>query len=190
MSSCRRLTAAFLALSVFWPGLGRGQQADQPPAEQSAGQQEQENKPPKRPTLGPETAESRPTLGRSQDTGGPLTSTTTDARKLLRVHAIYIESMDNALSDRLIEGFAKGTPFRIVAKRSEADAILRGTCFDSRRLKRVHSEVFLSDLRGSPIWQDNILQPFNPPPLAQAVSDTASLIVAHLSESLREAQRR
>lgn len=148
----------------------------------------QEEKPP---TLGKQPQEQqRPTLGEPTSPGGPRTSTTTDIRKLMRVRTVYIQTMDNSLHDRLAEALSKMGPFRVVAKLSEADAILRGTCFDSRRLKRLHSEVFLTDPRGGSIWQDIIREPFNPPPLDKAVADSASVIVAHLGESLREAQRK
>lgn len=148
----------------------------------------QEEKPP---TLGKEPEQQqRPTLGEAPEGGGPRTSTTTDIRKLLRVHTVYIEAMDNSLNEKLAEALSKMGPFRVVAKRSEADAILRGTCFDARRLKKLHSEVFLTDPRGGSIWQDDVRQPFNPPLLERSVADSASIIVGHLGESLREAQRK
>src|SRR5215831_5811931 len=148
----------------------------------------QEEKPP---TLGKEPEQQqRPTLGETPSLGGPRTSTTTDSRKLMRVRSVYIEAIDNSLNEKLAEALSKAGPFRVVAKRNEADAVLRGTCFDSRRLKRLHTEVFLTDPRGGSIWQDIIREPFNPPPLDKAVTDSASMIVAHLGESLREAQRK
>jgi hypothetical protein len=156
----------------------------------------QEDKPP---TLGQEPEgqgqqqqqqQKKPTLGEAPSLGGPRNSTTTDIRKLLRVRTVYIETIDNSLNDKLAEAFSKTGPFRVVAKRNEADAILRGTCFDSRRLKSLHSEVFLTDPRGGPIWTDIVREPFNPPPLEKAVVDSASIIVTHLGESLREAQRK
>ena len=167
-----KLSQIFLALMLLGCTGARGQQE-------------------KPPTLGKEPEEQqRPTLGEAPSTGGPRTSTTTDIRKLQRVRTVYIEMIDNSLSEKLAEALSKMGPFRVVAKRSEADAILRGTCFDSRRLKRLHSEVFLTDPRGGSIWQDIIREPFNPPPLSKAVTDSASVIVAHLGESLREAQRK
>jgi hypothetical protein len=148
----------------------------------------QEEKPP---TLGKEPEQQqRPTLGEAPSAGGPRTSTTTDSRKLMRVRSVYIEAIDNSLNEKLAEALSKAGPFRVVAKRNEADAVLRGTCFDSRRLKRLHSEVFLTDPRGGSIWQDIIREPFNPPPLDKAVTDSAAVIVAHLGDSLREAQRK
>lgn len=138
------------------------------------------------PTLGPEPAgeKSAPSLY------GPRSSTTTDARRLLRIHSVYIETIDNGLNEKLAASLSARGPFRVVGKRNEADGVLRGTCFDSRRLKTVHSEVFLTDLHGTSIWQDVIRQPYNPPPLTQAVIESAHIIVAHISESIREAQRK
>jgi hypothetical protein len=148
----------------------------------------QEQKPP---TLGKEPEQQqKPTLGEAPSLGGPRTSTTTDSHKLLRVRTVFIETIDNSLNEKLGEALSKAGPFRVVAKRSEADAILRGTCFDSRRLKRLHSEVFLTDPRGGSIWQDIIREPFNPPALDKAVTDSAAVIAAHLGESIREAQRK
>lgn len=139
-----------------------------------------QEKPQERPTLGPAPA---PSLS------GPHSSTTNDPRKLLRIRTLFVERIDNSLSEKLVEGLAKMARFRIVGTRNQADAVLRGTCFDSHRLKIVHSEVFLSDRTGgSSIWQDNVRRPFNPPPLEKAVNDTASDILAHLGESIREAE--
>ena len=149
----------------------------------------QEEKPP---TLGkePEGQQQKPTLGEAPSLGGPRTSSTTDIRKLLRVRTVYIETIDNSLNEKLTEALSKTGPFQVVAKRNEADAIVRGTCTDLRRLKSLKSEVFLTDPRGGPIWTDIIREPFNPPPLDKAVTSSASMIVAHLGESLREAQRK
>jgi hypothetical protein len=151
----------------------------------------QEEKPP---TLGKDQEgqqqQQKPTLGEAPSLGSLRTSSTTDIRKLLRVRTVYIETIDNSLNEKLAEALSKTGPFQVVAKRNEADAILRGTCFDSRRLKKLHSEVFLTDPHGGPIWSDIIREPFNPPPLDKAVIDSASVIVAHLGESLREAQRK
>ena len=134
-------------------------------------------------------AQQRPTLGpQTPSLHGPRTSTTTDARKLARVQAIFVERMDNKFSEKLAEGLSKMGRFRVVASRKEADAVLRGTCFDSRRLKNVHSEVYLNDQSGgASIWQDSVRRPFNPPPLEAVVSETAQLILGHLKESVQEA---
>jgi hypothetical protein len=101
-----------------------------------------------------------------------------------------VERIDNVLSDHLIEGISKVGRFRIVSQPKEADATLRGSCLESRRLKRVHSEVFISDRNGASIWQDNIFRPYNPPSLDQAVTETAQLVVEHLRQSITEAQQK
>ena len=141
--------------------------------------EEQEQKP----TLGPAPA---PTLHEHS----PRTATVNDYRKLVRIRSIYIQRMDNALSDRLVVSLGKLGRFRIASKPKEADAIMTGSCLESRRLKRLHSEVFIADQRGGSIWQDNIFRPYNPPSLARAVNETAQLVADHLNESLREAGRR
>lgn len=138
--------------------------------------------PQQKPTLGPSPA---PSLN------GPRTAATTDPAKLLRIRTIYIETIDNGLSAELGESLAKSGRFRIVTKRDEADAVLRGSCLDSRRLRSLHSEIFLNDRRsGSSIWQDNIHQPFAPPALSKAVNETAKVILNHLTGSITQAQRR
>ncbi len=147
--------------------------------------QEREQKtgpPPERPTLGPPPA---PSLH------GPHTSTTTDPRKLMRIRNVFIERIDNYLSDRLVEGLAKTGRFKIVLNRKEADAVLSGSCADLPRLKTVHSTVSLNDRStGASIWQDDIRRRFNPPPLQQVVEATAGDIVQHLGDSITEAQRK
>lgn len=141
-----------------------------------------EEKSQRRPTLGPAPA---PSLY------GPRTSTTTDPRKLMRVHKIYVERMDNSLSEKLVEALGKLSRFRVAASLNEADAVLRGTCFDSRRLKTVRSEVYLNErLSGASIWQDSVRRPYNPPPLDKAVNEIVTLILTHLTESVAEAERR
>ena len=137
--------------------------------------------------------EERPTLGPRNGPGvvsGPDTSTTTDIKKLMRIRTLYVESIDNSLSDKLVESIGKGGRFRLVTKAKEADATLRGSCLESRRLKHVHSEVFISDRSGGSIWQDNIYRPFNPPALDKAVSDTATLVAEHLAQTVRQGDRR
>lgn len=151
---------------------GRDQQQDQQP----------QQPPPQRPTLGPHPAPSP---------GGPSSSTTADPRKLMRVRTVYVEIIDNLLSEKLADGISKMGRFRVVAKRDEADAVLTGTCSDLRRLKTVHSEVYLNDrASGAAIWQDSLRRPYNPPPLGQVVNHTASDFVAHLEDSVKEAERK
>lgn len=146
--------------------------------------------PAQRPTLGPQTA---PTLGppTGPSVPGARSSSTTDPRKLLAIRTVFIEAMDNGLSEKLMESLSRVGRFRVVAQRNEADAVLRGSCFDSHRLRAVHSEVFLNDRHnGASIWQDNVRVPFNPPPLATAVDATAAAILQHLTASISEAERR
>jgi hypothetical protein len=136
--------------------------------------------------------EDRPTLGRApgSDTHGPQTATVNDYQKLVRMQRIFVERMDNALSEKLVVALGKIGRFKLVASPKDADAILHGSCLESRRLKHVHSEVFISDRAGKSIWQDNIMRPYNPPTLDQAVSATASTVVEHLGESLHQAATR
>lgn len=170
----RLLVGGLLAsVGIGSPGgvmLGQSGQQGQPPPQEE------------RPTLGPKT-------GPGLDTG-PLTATTTDLKKLLRMHTLYIESIDNALSEKLVETLGKSGRFRLVTKQKEADGIVRGSCLESRHLKRVHTEVFISDRNGTSVWQDNIMRPYNPPALDQAVSDTATIVAEHLERTIREADRR
>lgn len=178
------MRVGYLCLALLLiAGLAAGSQQEQQTQEQPPQQPEQrkQQEQPRKPTLGPAPA---PSLY------GPRTSNTTDARKLLRVRRIYIERIDNSLSEKLVEGFAKTRRFRIVASRNEADAVLRGTCVSLRRMKTVHSEVYLNDMNGAAVWQDNVRRPYNPPTLDAAVSETASLVVTHLTESALEAEHR
>src|SRR5208282_4369691 len=154
--------------------------AGQNPNQSSGPEQSPENN--HRPTLGPQRGPEVPT--------GPDTSTTTDVRLLMRIHTLFIENIDNSLSDKLVEDLGKWGRFRLVTKAKDADATLRGSCLESRRLKHVHSEVFISDRNGASVWQDTIYRPFNPPALDQAVSDTATLVTAHLEQTVRAAENR
>lgn len=136
-----------------------------------------------------QTEPERPSLGRapSPSLRSPRASNIMDRRKLLRVRRVFVEPIDNFLNERLLEGIGKSGVFRIAAERKEADAVIRGTCLDSRRLKQVHCEIYLNDNQGSAIWQDSVRVPFNPPPLAKAMEQTASLVVEHLKESVADA---
>jgi len=131
------------------------------------------------PTLHKEPSQDNPpTLGKDE---GPL----------LSVKTIFVDRIDNALSEKLADGLSRMGRFRIVADRKGADTVVSGTCFDSRRLKTVHSEIFLHDrASGASIWQDIVRRHYNPPPLPKAVDDTATMILAHLGESIQEAQRK
>lgn len=134
--------------------------------------------------------EQRPTLGPSEPSlRGPSSATTTNRRRLLAIKKIYIERIDNKLSDKIAEDLAGAGGLRVVDKPDDADAILRGTCFRSRRLKRLHSEVYLSEQgSGASIWQDVVYVPWNPPSLNAAVDKSAAAIVTHLFKSIRQAQ--
>jgi hypothetical protein len=148
---------------------------------------------PPAPSAPPQQPEERPTLGPRNGPGGssgPDSSTTTDVKKLLQIRTLYIESIDNSLSEKLIESIGRWGRFRLVTKVKEADATLRGSCLESRRLKRLHSEVYISDRNGGSIWQDTIYRPFSPPALEKAVSDTATLVAEHLQQTIRQADRR
>jgi hypothetical protein len=171
----RFLVICLFASSALWAQSGQNSSQSAP-----QGQSGQQNEPP---TLGPRPGP--PGVG-----SGPLTSTTTDLKKLMRIHTLYIENIDNSLSDKLVQALGKMGRFRLVTKQKDADATLRGSCLESRRLKHVHTEVFISDRGGASVWQDTIYRPYNPPTLDQAVSDTATLVVAHLEQTVREAERR
>ena len=131
----------------------------------------------------------KPTLGPSPAPGtrGPQTATVNDYRRLMRIRSIYIERMDNALSEKLVQSLGKLGRFKIVSTPKEADAIVTGSCLESRRLKHLHSEVFIADRGGGSIWQDNLYRPYNPPSLEQAVNETAQMVADHLGASLSEA---
>jgi len=159
-------------------------QQQQPNQQQPGQQQQQPNQPPpslEKPAPGNEPA----------SPGSSHSSSVTDERRLMRIRTIYVDRMDNQLSDKLMEGLAKIGRFHIVAERKDADAVFTGTCFDSRHLKQVHSEVFLNDrASGSSIWQDIVRRPYNPPSLAASVQDSADVIIAHLTQTIQEAERK
>jgi hypothetical protein len=178
----KRLCGLVILILVFPYALPAQQQSDQ--QNQQEPQQEQQQKEEKRPTLGPEPA---PTTG----TGGPATDFLQDPAKLLRVRKVFVEPIDNNLSEKLLEGLAKSGRFRVVVSKKEADAVIRGTCFDARRLRSVHSEVYMSDpVTGKSIWQDSVRVPYNPPPLSKAVERTADEILRHLAMRVSHAQIR
>ena len=131
----------------------------------------------------------RPTLGAQPGPGprGPRTATVNDYRKLTQIRSLYIEKMDNALSEKLVMSLGKLGRFKIASTPKEADAIMTGSCLESRRLKRLHSEVFIADRGGGSVWQDNLYRPYNPPSLEQAVNETAQMVAEHLGESYNEA---
>jgi hypothetical protein len=184
----KRLSLAVLAVLVACGVARAGQDHHDQSQPQSPPASDQQQKPP---TLGKNPDDTqRPTLGTAPSLKGPHTYNTTDPRKLLRIHTIYIEPIDDNLNEKLADDIAKEGPFRIVASAKEADAILRGTCLDSARLRHVHSEVFLMGRNGESIWQDVVRRPYRPPTLAKALEDTAAAVVADLRASIREAEAR
>ena len=162
-----RRIVVLLALALLLAPLLKAQDA-----QQQSGDQEE------RPTLGP-----KPGPGES----GPRTATVNDYRKLVRIRTLYVERMDNDLSGKLMESLGKLGRFKMAPNAKEADAIVRGSCLESRRLKRLHTEVSITDRGGGSIWQDIVLRPYNPPSLAQAVNDTAQAIAEHLGASINQA---
>ena len=133
--------------------------------------------------------EPKPTLGPKPGPGesGPRTATVNDYRKLVRIRTLYVERMDNDLNEGLAASLGKLGRFKMASNAKEADAIVRGSCLESRRLKRLHTEVSITDRGGGSIWQDIVMRPYNPPSLAQAVTDTAQTIAEHLGESINQA---
>jgi len=153
----------------------------------------QQKEPPAAPPPPADTPQKRPTLGTPSkpSPGGPRSSTTTDERRLTHMRKLYVERIDNHLSDKLMEGLSKAGRYQIVLEQKEADTVVRGSCLDSRRLKSVHSEVFISDrATGASIWQDSVRSSFNPPALEQAVEQSANLILDHLDASVHDALRK
>lgn len=172
------LTLVFLAPPLV---LSQDSDSKQEGPDPPASQQDPSKKPaPRPPTLGPAPP---PSLG------GPKTSTTTDPRRLMRVKRIYVERMDNGLHEILIPVLTRMKRFELVGDYKGADAVMRGTCLDMRRLKTLRSEVYLNEVHGASIWQDSVRRPIYPPAVKAAVAETADLIAAHLSESLLEAER-
>jgi hypothetical protein len=136
-------------------------------------------------------AQQQPTLGPSQPSlEGPRSSRTANPRLLVKMRKVYIEWIDQNLNEKLTDDLAHASWLKVVEKEDDADAVVRGTCFSLRRLKRLHAEVYISDrYTGKSIWQDIIVIPYDPPALPVAVGDAASEILAHLSESIHNASR-
>jgi hypothetical protein len=157
------------------------QQEPSEPVEEQPAPQESPRPSLQRPTLGPAPA---PTLG------GARSSHIGDARRLMAIRKVFIQRIDNNLSEKLAAALRTGGLFRVVDKPAEADAVVRGSCFEARRLRKVHTEIYLVDRSTEKIiWQDVIRQPFNPPPLEKAVDATVAEILAHLRLDIREAPR-
>lgn len=177
----RRLGLVILVTANWGLANPLPQQEPSEPQEEQQAPQESSRPSLQRPTLGPAPA---PTLG------GPRSSNIADPRRLMTIRKVFIQRIDNNLSEKLTEALRHGDLFRVVDKRAEADAVLRGSCFEARRIRKVHAEIYLVDrVTEKIIWQDVIRQPFNPPPLASAVNATVAEILAHLRLDIREAPR-
>lgn len=133
------------------------------------------------PTLGP----SRPSLGE------PGNTRTSDPGLLLKMRKVYVERIDHNLNEKLEADVAHLSWLKVVDKEDDADAIIRGTCFDLPRLKRMHAEIYITDrVSGKSIWQDAIRVPYGPPDVSKAVDQAATEILDHLNASVRTASRR
>lgn len=137
-----------------------------------------------RPTLGPAGPESPSLLG-------PGSSRTNNPRLLVRMRRIYVQRIDHNLNEILTKDLAHVSWVKVVNKSSDADAVVRGTCFTLRRLKSLHTEVYITDrITGVSIWQDVVLVPYDPPVLSKAVDKAAAQVLADLNHSFRVASRR
>lgn len=163
---------------------------NQPPQSRTKSSQ-QTGRPAYRPTLG-EAPDQPGSQNRVKLAGdllvGPHHADINDAQRLLAIHSIFVERMDNGLGDNLRQKIKAAKALSVAPDLHHADAVLRGTCFDSARLKTVHSEVFLSTPKGVAIWQDIVRQPYRPAALRQAVATTADSIAADLIASLNVAR--
>lgn len=167
---------AFALLGFILPVAAATQQQSAP-----SGQQQQQKQQPA-PTLGPEQPSPSP--------NGPPSANTVNPRRLLRIHDIYIARIDNGLNMKLKAALAKLSWARIVDQPDKADAVVRGTSFALRRLKELHSEVYINDrASGASIWQDVVRIHVYPPALQKAVSQTADKVAKDLQESLNQAAR-
>jgi len=133
------------------------------------------------PTLGP----SRPSLE------GPRNTRTANPRRLVKMRTVYIQRIDHNLNVKLADDLAHVSWLKVVKNKDKADAIVRGTCFDLRSLKRLHAEVYINDrVTGKSIWQDVVRVPYNPAAPQKAVDQAASDILEHLNQSIHSAARR
>lgn len=137
-----------------------------------------------RPTLEPSGPES-PSLR------GPGSFRTNNPHLLVRMRRIYIQRIDNNLNEILTKDLAHVSWVKVVDKPSQADAVVRGTCFRLRSLKTLHTEVYITDrISGVSIWQDVVRVPYGPPVLSKAVDNAAAQVLADLNHSLRVASKR
>lgn len=137
----------------------------------------------------------RPTLGPSgpgnPSMRAPGSFRTTNRGRLLKMRTIYIQRISNKLNEILTKDLSHSNWVKVVNKPSEADAIVRGSCFTLRNLKRLHTEVYITDrVSGASIWQDIVSVPYNPPTLSKSVDDAAAKVLSDLNQSIRVASRR
>lgn len=134
-----------------------------------------------------------PTLG--SPTGpslrGPGSFRTANPRLLTKMHTVYIQRIDHDMSGKLADDLAHVSWLKVVKDKNKADAIVRGTCFTLKNLKRLHTEIYINDrITGKSIWQDVVRVPYNPPSLPKAVNHAATEVLAHLNESVHAAAGR
>lgn len=137
----------------------------------------------------------RPTLGPSgpgtPSVRGPISSRTINPKRLLKVRTIYIQRIDHNLNEILTGDLTHVSWVKVVDKSSKADAVVRGTCFSLRKLKRLHAEIYISDrVTGAAIWEDVVSVPYNPPVLSKAVDHAAAKMLADLNQSIQVAGSR
>ncbi|MEJ2008005.1 MAG: hypothetical protein P8Z30_07605 [Acidobacteriota bacterium] len=137
----------------------------------------------------------RPTLGPSGPVSpserGPVSMRTANPRLLLKMRKVYVQRIDHNLNEILTDDLAHVSWLKVVKKPSEADAIVRGTCFSLRRLKSLHAEVYITDsVSGASIWQDVVRVPYGPPELSKAADNAAARVLADLKQSIHLASRR
>lgn len=137
----------------------------------------------------------RPTLGPPEPGApslqGPRSVRTDNAKKLLKMRTIYIHRISHSLNEILTRDFSHVVWLKVVNKPSEANAIVRGSCYDLKNLKRLHTEVYINDrITGASIWQDVIRVPYKPPDLSKAVDEAAAQVLSDLHRSIERAGNR
>ncbi len=146
---------------------------------------------------GPLQAQRRPpslSQGRAPDRPsltGESSHLLVSAQRLKSVRKVYIGPIDNRLKQRLEEQFSEWGLFQVVSVERKADAVIKGTCFAGRRLKKVKAEIYMRDRRsGAPMWQDSLRLSYNPPPVAEVVDEIAILMVKHLRTILQRSGKK
>lgn len=134
-------------------------------------------------------AQQAPTLGPSGPSlGGPSNTRIANPSRLVKMRTVYIERIDHNLNEKLSDDIGHVSWLKVVNNEDDADAIVRGTCFNLRRLKRLHAEIYISDrVTGKSIWQDVVRVPYDSAAPQKAVDQAASDILAHLNQSVHEA---